>query len=215
MKPSELNCKDVNRKRVDGKQVNYRQRGGIIFRLLGLLFILLLLAGVYFVRHPLLRTAARLWIVSDPISRAEAMLVLGDDNFSGDRASRAAELYHGGMAPLVVASGRRLRPYSGIAELIEKDLENRGVPPAQIVRLTHDAKNTQEEAIALRRIALQRNWQQVLVVTSNYHTRRARYIMRKTFPATISVEVAPARDSDFNPDSWWTTRKGQELFFMK
>src|SRR5262249_25211300 len=53
----------------------------------------------------------------------------------------------------------------------------------------------------------QRNWRSVIVVTSNYHTRRARYIFRKVFPQTIEVYVASARDGDFDPDLWWTKRK--------
>jgi uncharacterized SAM-binding protein YcdF (DUF218 family) len=47
----------------------------------------------------------------------------------------------------------------------------------------------------------------LIVVTSNYHTRRARYIFRKVFPQAIEVYVASARDGDFDPDQWWMKRK--------
>jgi uncharacterized SAM-binding protein YcdF (DUF218 family) len=52
----------------------------------------------------------------------------------------------------------------------------------------------------------------VIVVTSNYHARRARYIFDKVFPPTISVSVAGAHDGDFDPEHWWEKRKSQELF---
>src|SRR5205814_9754018 len=84
--------------------------------------------GLYFVRHPIFRFAAESWVVEDPLERADVLIVLSDDNFYADRATRAAELFREGKAPLVVASGRRLRPGAGIAELIEHDLVERGVP---------------------------------------------------------------------------------------
>ena len=129
-----------------------------------------------------MRMAGRLWVVSDPIERADAIIVIGDDNFNGDRAARAAELYAAGWAPVVVASGRKLRPFAGIAELIDRDLENRGVPATSVIRFPHEAENTLEEAKALSVYTRERRWHRVLLVTSNYHTRRARYIFRKIFP---------------------------------
>lgn len=104
------------------------QRGGIIFRLMFLLMLALFLTGIYLVRHPLLRLAGGWWVVDEQPARADAILVLGDDNFAGELAAKAAELYRANWAPLVVASGRLLRPYAGIAELMERDLETRGVP---------------------------------------------------------------------------------------
>jgi uncharacterized SAM-binding protein YcdF (DUF218 family) len=126
------------------------QRGGIIFRLLFLLLLALLVVVVYWMRHPLLRLAGNWWEVEDRLERADAILVLGDDNFPGDRASRSAELYRAGWAPVVVASGRLLRPYAGIAELIERDLEMRGVPAEAIIRFP------QRAATLVRKL---RHWQ--------------------------------------------------------
>jgi len=116
-------------------------------------------------------------------------------------------LFREGKAPIVVASGRRLRPVAGIAELMEHDLVERGVPKDKIVRLAHDADNTQEEAEALTKLAAQRKWHSVIVVTSNYHTRRARYIFRRVFPQGIEVRVASAHDGDFDSQHWWEKRK--------
>jgi hypothetical protein len=120
--------------------MNGSERGGIIFKLLFLLGFLSLLLGIYLVRHPLMRAAGRFWVVEDPIN----------DDFNGSRAFRATELYRAGRAPLVVASGRRLRPHASIAELIARDLANFGVPANAVVRFDHNAANTREEAQALR-----------------------------------------------------------------
>jgi uncharacterized SAM-binding protein YcdF (DUF218 family) len=166
-----------------------------------------LCALLYLVRRPILRFVGESWIVEDADSKADALIVLSDDNFYADRATRAAELFREGKAPIVVASGRRLRPMAGIAELMEHDLVERGVPRDRIVRLAHDADNTREEAEALTKLAMQRKWHSVIVVTSNYHTRRARYIFHRVFPQGIEVHVASAHDGDFDPQHWWEKRK--------
>jgi uncharacterized SAM-binding protein YcdF (DUF218 family) len=183
------------------------QSGGIISSLISLLFVVVLCLVLYLARGPLLRFAGESWIVEDPLERADAIIVLSDDNFYADRATRGADLYRRGMAPIVVASGRRLRPYAGIAELMEHDLVERGVPKDKIVRMAHNAENTREEAQALAQQAVALKWRSVIVVTSNYHTRRARYIFVRVFPTRIAVSVTGAHDGDFDPEHWWQTRK--------
>jgi uncharacterized SAM-binding protein YcdF (DUF218 family) len=159
------------------------------------------------VRRPILRFIGESLIVEDELDKADVIMVLSDDNFYADRATRAAELFREGKATVVVASGRRLRPNAGIAELMEHDLIERGVPKDKIVRFAHDADSTLEEAEELARLAKIRKWHSAIVVTSNYHTRRSRYIFRRVFPQGIESRVASARDGDFDPQKWWEKRK--------
>lgn len=174
-----------------------------------------LLGLVYLARNRLLRLVGNLWIQVDRLEHADAILVLGDDNFSGDRASRAAELFHARWAPQIVASGRRLRPYASAADFVATDLQNRGVPPVSVLSFAHSADDTIDEAHALRGLIAQRGWKRILLITSNYHARRARYIFRKTLPQEISLTVIAAADSKFNPQSWWRSRQGAKLFFLE
>ncbi|MGB9434925.1 MAG: YdcF family protein [Candidatus Acidiferrum sp.] len=189
-----------------------REHGGIVTNLVALLFVLALCALVYFARHPIMRFLAESWVVDEPAAHADAIVVLGDDNFYADRATHAAELYRQGVAPEVVASGRRLRPAASVSELIEHDLIERGVPREKIVRFTHDDDNTIEEAEAVAKLAKDHHWNILVIVTSNYHTRRVRFIYGKVFPAGIKVSVASARDGDFDPERWWEKRISVKLF---
>src|ERR1700740_1826342 len=104
------------------------QSGGILFTLVTLLVVILVLAVLYVARHPIFRLIGEGWVVEDTLERSDAILVLSDDNFYADRATRAAQLYRQGLGTVVVASGRRLRPYAGVAELIEHDLIEGGGP---------------------------------------------------------------------------------------
>jgi uncharacterized SAM-binding protein YcdF (DUF218 family) len=188
------------------------EQGGIVTRFIVLVCFVLFSFALYLVRHPLMRFAAEQWVVDDPITHADALIVLSDDNFYADRATKAADLFRQGYAPKVVASGRRLRPYAGIAELMQHDLIERGVPKDAIISVAHDADNTRDEAEALLPVVLQKKWRSVIVVTSNYHTRRARYIFRRVFPDTITVTVASARDGDFDPANWYEKRGSIKKF---
>ena len=188
------------------------ERGGALISLIILAVVVVLCAIVYWARHPIMRLAAESWVIDEPAAHADALLLLGDDNFYADRATRAAEMTRHGVAPVVVASGRRLRPSAGVAELQEHDLIERGVPKDKIIRFPHDADSTLGEASALARLCAERHFRSVIVVTSNYHARRARYIFHKVFPPEIAVSVAGAHDGDFDPDHWWEKRKSEELF---
>jgi uncharacterized SAM-binding protein YcdF (DUF218 family) len=188
------------------RRVLRSQSGGIISSLISLVFIVVLCLAVYLARHPLMRFLGEEWIVEDPPEHADAIIVLSDDNYYADRAAHAADLYRHGMAPYIIASGRKLRPYAGVAELMEHDLVERAVPKDKILRISHQAQNTREEAQVLRQQVIDRKWRSVIIVTSNYHTRRARYIFTHVFPSTVAVRVSGAKDGDFDPDSWWERR---------
>jgi uncharacterized SAM-binding protein YcdF (DUF218 family) len=188
------------------------QHGGILSSLISLLFLIVFCFVLYAARRPILRLAGESWVVEDPLQQSDALLLLSDDNFFADRATRASELYRQKLAPVVVASGRRLRPSAGIAELMEHDLIERGVPKERIIRFPHDADNTREEAQALRALAVEKSWHSIIVVTSNYHTRRARYIFQHVFPESVTVRVASARDGEFDPEHWWENRKSLKEF---
>jgi len=188
------------------------ERGGALVSVIILVVVVVLCAVLYWARHPILRFAGEWWVIDQPAAHADALLLLGDDNFYADRATHAAELIRHGVAPVVVASGRRLRPGAGVVELQEHDLIERGVPKDKIIRFPNDAESTSEEAVALSRLCTERHFHSVIVVTSNYHARRARHIFDKVFPPTITVSVAGAHDGDFDPEHWWEKRKSQELF---
>ena len=190
-----------------------RQRGGIFSRLLFLLCFALFCFLIYIVRHPLLRLAGGFWIVNDSPKPSDAIVMLSDDDYQADRAEHAAELYRAGWAPRVIASGRLLRPYAGIADLEEHDLESRGVPANAVVKLPGADRNTRQECQNIGQFVAAHGWKRILLVTSNYHTRRARYICSRVLPAGTTLIVSAAQDTDYSPESWWTTRQGTKMFF--
>ena len=98
------------------------QRGGIFFRLIFLVFILVVGAVLYLARVPLLRLAGEFWVVDEPPETSDVIVVLSGDNYDAERATRAASLFKSGMAPRVVATGRALRSYATTTDLMKRDL---------------------------------------------------------------------------------------------
>lgn len=189
------------------------QRGGMLTRLVFLIVLAAFAMGLYLFRVPLLQACGHFWVVDDAPGPADAVMILGDDNLQGDRATRAAELYRAHWAPRVVASGRPLRSYLSIPDLMRRDLQIRGVPDSAILSYPRPVGNTREEAEALRKLAIDHGWRHVLVVTSSYHTRRARFIFYRVWPKDFEFRIISAHDSDFDPDSWWRSREGLKLVF--
>jgi uncharacterized SAM-binding protein YcdF (DUF218 family) len=191
-----------------------QDRGGAISKLIFLLFVFVLCVGLYLLRHPLLRMAGEAWQVQDSLQKSDAIIVLGDD-FYADRSTRAAGLYRQGLAPVVVASGEQIRPGKSIAQLMAHDLFERGVPSDKIQQFPQSADNTADRARALEKFVESKKWRSVIVVTSDYNTRRARYIFRRVFPGSVSVAICGAQDADFDAAHWYEKRGSVKRFVLE
>lgn len=145
-----------------------------------------------------------------PPHQADIVLVLGGD-FNGKRITTAARLVRDGYAPQVLVSG----PY-GIYGYFESELaipfaEKEGFPASYFTPLPHHADSTKEEAQATIPELRRRGAKTVLLVTSDYHTRRAGRIFRAAAP-DLTFYVVAAPDQDFSPHGWWHTRPGRKVF---
>lgn len=87
-----------------------------------------------------------------------------------------------------------------------------------LCELNNSVNSTAVEALTLRRCLEARGWRSVIVITSNYHTRRARLIWRSTLartepPFMLSVRGVP--DGDFEPNGWWRRRRYAKTWLLE
>ena len=68
------------------------QRGGIVLKLIFLVFLAIFLLVLYVARHPLLHLAGSFWVVDEMPQTSDVIVVLSGDNYDADRAIRAAAL---------------------------------------------------------------------------------------------------------------------------
>ncbi len=83
-------------------------------------------------------------VVEDEVPTSADAIVIGGSGMTTDSALRAAELYHAGVAPVIVASGFANPEFSASvteAEMLADVLIDQGVPPEAIKR-DHAATNT-------------------------------------------------------------------------
>ncbi|MBI3404294.1 MAG: YdcF family protein [Acidobacteria bacterium] len=192
----------------------HSQRGGIILKLISCISILLVLGAIYLLRRPILRLIGGILVVSENPLPSDAIIVLGDDSFNGERATKAADLFRERWAAHVIASGRYIRPYATIADLEARDLAEHGVPQEAIVHFPNYAENTREEALAIRNLLRQRGWTRVIVVTSASHSRRARYIFQHVLTG-VEMRMVAAPEAAYDPNSWWESRSGWKRFLYE
>ncbi len=132
---------------------------------------------------PLIDLLERPLVVDDPFERVDAIVVLGAP-LRGDRVTpvlreridAAAELWHRGGAPIVVASGG-ITAGSTIAEgdAIAEGLRARGVDDVIVERRSRTtAENARYSAELLRERGASRVW----IVTQPFHGRRAARLFR-------------------------------------
>ncbi len=162
--------------------------------------------------HNAVLTALGAYLVkAGPPEKADIALVLAGDG-EGNRILKAAQLARQGYVSKVLVSGP-----SGIYGHYECDLAipfavKAGYPESYFVHLENDARSTQEEARdAIARLR-QLGVHSVLLVTSDYHTRRAGKIFRSAAPDLRFIVVA-APDVSFTPDGWWHNRQGEKIAF--
>jgi uncharacterized SAM-binding protein YcdF (DUF218 family) len=160
-----------------------------------------------------LEAAGRALITDDPLHPADAILVLGGETRKGDRVMHAAGLYERGLAPLLMLSGTPLGFRTHEAEVMQRHAESLGVPADRILTVMHDADSTREEAGVVVPILKARGLKEVILVTSNYHTARAKRIFEKVAgPGGPRFLASPARDDTFDPNGWWLRRRDAKTF---
>jgi len=79
-----------------------------------------------------------------------------------------------------------------------------------------DVNSTLQEAQAVRGCILEHKWHSVVIVTSNYHTRRARMIWRKiTRPhSNLHIWIEGVSDPEFQLP-WWRYRQSAKVWVME
>jgi len=179
-------------------------------RILPLLFIAIVVLGVIFHTAVLTKLGSFL-IKTDPPEKADIALVLAGDG-EGNRILKAAQLARRGYVSKVMVSGP-----AGIYGQYECDLAipfavKSGYPASYFVHFENDSLSTKEEARdAIARLR-QMGVHKVLLVTSDYHTRRSGKIYRAAAP-DMKFVVVPAPDKYFTANGWWHNRQAEKTAF--
>lgn len=174
----------------------------------------LILASLAFaLRAPLLRAAGNWLIQDEPAVAADVAVVLAGDHW-GNRLRRACELTVEGKAPRILVSGPATLYGTNEGEIAIQWAIGQGCPADRLENVRSRTSSTREEAVVFRKVLAEKNVRRYLLVTSNFHSRRAAGIFREEIPG-IAMSVVATPHREFDPDGWWRKRQGRKVFFFE
>lgn len=134
---------------------------------------------------------------SDPLQLADAVVVLGGEH--DGREDYGLSLAREGWAPTVVISN----PYPADDSVMRRVCGRPG-SGVEVICLRPSPLTTRGEADMVRRLAAQRSWDRVIVVSWRYHLPRARMVFRQCFsddPSAVVMRAVP-RPYEFSIARW-------------
>lgn len=187
-----------------------RQRGIALIPLLVIAGIVLLF---WLFRHEIAGSFGTFLDIGGAPVKAEAAIVLAG-GWTGERVLKGGELVRQGFVPYVLLSGPR-----GYYERPECDYaipfaQDHGYPAQSFVCVPMKAFSTMEEAAEMIREVRRRRLKRVLLVTSDFHTRRARAFFHKEAPEIEFIPVStPVKTFDLT--RWYQTREGWKTVVLE
>jgi uncharacterized SAM-binding protein YcdF (DUF218 family) len=174
---------------------------------------------LYIFRAPVLTKVGEYLVVSDSLGQADLIYLMGGGLDA--RPLRAAQLYRAGHARKVaiptgeVGAAERLGVRPNIAVETAFLLQRAGVPRSAIVLLSipGGSTSTLDDAEILATYIKRHQLRSVIAVTSEFHTRRSRWALRKTMGRLlpgqqIDLRMAVADDPRYEPSDWWHSEAG-------
>jgi uncharacterized SAM-binding protein YcdF (DUF218 family) len=182
------------------------------------LVIILLVSALllYFLSGPTMIMVGEFLVKVDEPARSDAVVVLSTGIEYYPRLMEAAMLFQDGFAERVAINGNRMsealrelerrgfRRCSPWYEDTVRVLEFLGVPREKVFIVSaEDAYDTVSEAKLVGEVLSEAGITSILLTTSKYHTRRARYIWKKLFSDRFTIRAVAARDDPFSTKAWW------------
>jgi uncharacterized SAM-binding protein YcdF (DUF218 family) len=168
---------------------------------------------VFQLHVPILTGLGRFLVKAGPPEKADIIVVLAGDGF-GHRVLKAGELVKQGYAPKVLVDGP-----DGDYGLYECDLAipfavKAGYPESYFIHFEITSHSTEQEAHMVAERLRCMGVKRVIVVTSDFHTRRSGKIFHRVAP-DLEVFMVAAPDENFAPESWWRNREARKTFLLE
>ena len=147
------------------------------------------------------------WLLAptDPPVPADLLVVLSGG--AAERTETALGLFRQGLAPRILITDKE-----GFPDPAFRWLERQGVPHRALLAPIAPAASTLEDAWCIREAVKRDGFKSVLVVTSPYHCRRARAILRHVLePLGVRVTVVGSASYYMDPAHWWRSAQGWRL----
>lgn len=178
----------------------------------------LILGFLIYAAHPwYLARLGRFFIVSDALVKADIIIVLAGDSARDERLLHAIKLWQEGYAPKIalsttLADWQNYEDFPTWRHATKLNI----LPKESLLVLDHEADSTRQEAQSLLPYVRNHQFKKVIIVTSNYHTRRSKKVFQKQWAGSgIHISISAAPFSFFHPDDWWKHRSDSRTLFLE
>jgi len=173
---------------------------------------ILIAVVTFYLVHPFaLGAIGRHLVAEEAFKSADAIVVIGRDK-TGERVEHAVRLFKQGLGKYLIISGRDIGWNTNEADMMKAHAINLGVP-ATLILTDRNGSTPEEQAEHVKDLLQLARLKSAVLVTSAHHSSRAKEAFSHAFSSLqLSVISAPVQPL-FDPNSWWTTRKGVKIVF--
>lgn len=181
--------------------------------MLGALMLIVLFAVAYGLRVPILRATGDMLIVEDPKVPCDAVYVLGGSPL--ERGTLGGELLMEGLSPVAYCTGSMIPSTLLTVGLThtEADLSriaamDAGADSTRVIAV-HEGTSTFEEAEMIIAHAQRLGYDNIGIITTEFHSRRVGRVFRKRAKGTaLKVHVFTASSLRYDSERWWESEEG-------
>ena len=191
----------------------FRPQRGVAY--IQILIVVAALGLLWWQRELVLAPLGTFLDVGEPPRQADVIVVLAGGWDDGGRILKAGELVRAGFVPYALISGPSSyykQPECNYA--IPFAVQN-GFPPGYFQCAPNNSFSTEEEAVALLAELQRRGVKSFLLVSVDYHLRRARGIYRRLLPAGMEVHFVGSESNNYRLAEWWKAREGRKAVFFE
>jgi uncharacterized SAM-binding protein YcdF (DUF218 family) len=184
--------------------------------------LVILLAFFIFLSIFIVPNLGQWLVVNDEVKKSDIIVVLMGSVY--DRILEAVDLYNEGYSDKIVLINsyitakdiiinRGIKAYGDtlLSKMAATDL---GIPEEDVLILEGNSRSTQDEALTIREyIRNNSEIESIILVTSKYHSRRAKQIFKKALSVLdkeIDIYSSPSKYDPSNVNQWWKDREDIE-----
>ena len=190
------------------------------------LVVIILFSGIIAVSlshyRSILTAYAKFFSVNNATTGADVIVVLSGGKDT--RIPHALKLFEEGYAPEILLTHEKKREIrfshlfptnEMIAKAMIEELEM-NVPVSTIQSQKGGATSTFDEAYDLLKFSENKRYLHLILVTDEFHTRRAYHAFKTLFEDTgIIIEMSAASNKIFNVNNWWTSDQGISAYVLE
>jgi uncharacterized SAM-binding protein YcdF (DUF218 family) len=167
----------------------------------------------YVFRASLLKGMAEAWVVNEPATKADAIVILGGG--LENRPFAAARLFHDGVARRILYMDVRLSPVEEIgvrlaeSEQTHRILLSNGIPETAMTMIGSSVSSTYDESKAVQAWMEKSGAKSIIIPTDVFHTRRVRWVFGKEIgDAKAEIHVVAINPRRYTVHDWWRHEEG-------